>query len=83
MMRDDRERITREAIAIERSRRSTVTRAYTGPEALPVPDHSALISVYRDRVTAKPNPRFRIPSSMLSGEALSNPLSFTCLLLPD
>lgn len=40
---------------------------------------SLSFSVYRDRVMAKPNPRFRIPSSALSGEALSDPPSFACL----
>lgn len=77
--RDDRERITREAIGIERLRRDTVTRAYVGPEVLPAPGHLVLLSVHRDRVTAKPNPRFRIPSLALSGEALSDSPSFACL----
>jgi len=61
--------------------RSTVTRAYIGPEALPAPltTSRSSLCVYRDRVTAKPNPRFRIPSLALSGKALSSPLSSGCL----
>lgn len=60
----------------------TVTRAYTfgarSPPSLPPrspPPPRVLIAIYRDRVTAESNPRFRIPSSTLSGEAL--------LLLPS
>lgn len=82
-VRNDRERITREADRDRAIARSTVTRAYIGPEVLPAPrppgGHLVLLSVYRDRVTAKPNPRFRIPSLALSGEALSDSPSFACL----
>lgn len=59
--------------------RSTVTHAYIGPGAVPASDHLVLLSVYRDRVMAKPNPRFRIPSLALSGETLSDSSSFACL----
>lgn len=63
--RGDRDR------AIAEYRYTCVHRPRSSPRTPTTSRSPPLLSVYRDRVTAKPNPRFRIPSSALSGEALS------------